>query len=152
MFYSKKTEYLIRALLVIGDSWPTATFVSVETILKQTKLPRALTLKLLNQCVKQGMLESIIGKSGGYRFLRKPQDITLLEIKLLFDPANHWDGCALGLAFCNESNPCALHHEWKALREPLIRFISETTFDRLIAEYRKNRSLITSLSQILPAG
>lgn len=141
MFYSKKTEYLIQALLVIGDEYETGHYVSVDTIRMKADLPRALTLKLLNFLVKDKILESNLGPSGGFRFLINPKDVYLYQIKSYFDPVSHLDGCALGLNFCSEERPCAMHNVWKTLRQPMKEFFEKTSMQTLIEEYREKSRL-----------
>ncbi|MCK6601681.1 MAG: Rrf2 family transcriptional regulator [Bacteroidetes bacterium] len=142
MFYSKKTEYLIQALLVIADSYDTGIYVSVDTIRQKADLPRALTLKLLNSLVKDKILESNLGPAGGFRFVKAPSEVYLYQIKSYFDPVSHLEGCALGLSFCSEERPCALHETWKGLRQPIRDFFETTSVQALVAEYRKNNRLL----------
>ncbi|MNH43801.1 hypothetical protein D3C79_1057920 [compost metagenome] len=51
----------------------------------------------------------------------------LSEVVEAVDGKSIFIGCGLGLAHCSETNPCPLHHEFKAIRNQLKDLLEQTT-------------------------
>lgn len=132
LFYSKKTEYAVQIMVVIGKQDNGSDYVSLETIRHTADVPKALSFKILNTLVKQGLLGSTLGPKGGFRLAKPSSKIWLKEIIAPFEPEKVHESCALGLPQCSEQNKCSLHDQWKDLRQPLIDFLNSATLQNLV--------------------
>jgi DNA-binding IscR family transcriptional regulator len=70
---------------------------------------------------------------------RPATDITLENIIEATDGGDLVEGCVLGLAECNEDNPCPLHESWKEVRAKLTEMLESKTLADL-AEVSRRRS------------
>lgn len=138
MFYSKKTEYAVQAMIVLGDRFETGDYISLEEIMKSAELPKALTFKLLSILVKDKLLVSTLGPKGGFRLSKPANKIKLFSIISHFEPKDQYEQCALGFPFCSEHNKCSLHDQWKGLRKPIVDYLETTTLDELVKTFREN--------------
>lgn len=66
LFYSKKTEYAVQIMVVIGSSHNQNEFVSLGKIRQSANVPKALSFKILNTLVKEGLLESTLGPKADF--------------------------------------------------------------------------------------
>jgi Rrf2 family protein len=81
---------------------------------------------------RQRLVVSQKGLGGGFRLARPAAEITLLDV---VDPIEHlerWSSCILGQPNCSDSNPCAVHAQWKVVRAAYMDLLSTTTLADVI--------------------
>ena len=80
--------------------------------------------KLLQILVKQGVINSMKGPSGGFYISEQQLKQPLINIVEAIDGVIVFRMCGLGLSRCSDSHPCPIHNEYKAgriLLEQLFR-------------------------------
>jgi Rrf2 family protein len=90
-------------------------------------LPRHFVAKIFQDLVRQGLLTSAKGRGGGFALARKPEKICLLDIVTVVDGTDSLDECMVGMAECDEKQPCAMHDHFRPLRQEVRRFLEKTT-------------------------
>lgn len=101
MILSKKTRYAIVALTRLANEYGKGP-IQIKEIAESEKIPRSFLENILLDLKKKGILGSNLGKSGGYYLLKKPEDVSLVEI------INHFEG-TISLMYCVSENlyrPC----------------------------------------------
>src|SRR5690606_2705092 len=90
------------------------------------------TAKILQLLVKNNVLISVTGPSGGFEMSEeKMKTIMLHEIVLAIDGDKIYNGCGLGLKKCNEKKPCPLHNKFQGIRQDLKNMLTQTTIYEL---------------------
>jgi len=118
VIYSKTCEAAIRALIYFADH-PDAAAVSVKDVTRETGVSPSYVAKIF-QCLAKGrILSSARGSTGGYALQVPPSRLTLLRIiEAVDDPSTSaFTNCIMGLAKCNDKNPCPLHPIWAKAKE-----------------------------------
>lgn len=87
--------------------------------------PEAFTAKILQQLVKNKLLTSFKGPTGGFELSDK-QEIRLLDIVMAIDGPKLMDECVLGLSECSGDNPCPVHHKFTSVRNQLKETLLST--------------------------
>ena len=80
--------------------------------------------KFLQTLVKQAVIHSVKGPSGGFYISKEQQKLPIMAIIEAIDGDDFFKGCGLGLPNCSEKRPCPIHQEYKegrALMERLFR-------------------------------
>jgi Rrf2 family protein len=88
----------------------------------------------LKALAEHGLVESQKGLGGGFRLARDPKQLSLLDVVEPIEHISRWSGCILGRPECSETNPCAIHDRWKAVREAYLRMLQRTTLAELVAK------------------
>jgi Rrf2 family protein len=97
-------------------------------IAKETRIPSRYLSTILSSLVRAGVLEASPGLRGGFRLARRPQDIPLIDVLVLFEGSmGNLEACPFGNDMCSELSPCAGHAQWKKLKEAYVQFLRETT-------------------------
>jgi len=108
MKLTRASSYALHAVVYLAQQQtekPTAS----HHIARARGIPERFLLKLLKPLVSARLLDSVKGPNGGYKLLRKPADITLLEI------IEAVDGPIRGQSpFANECN-AALNNKLEAI-------------------------------------
>lgn len=89
--------------------------------------------KILNNLTRLKMIRSFKGMHGGYELARRAQEITVSDIIQATDNIDLVQNCVLGLAECNEANPCPLHPLWKEIKTKLADMLEENTLADMAA-------------------
>ncbi len=128
MLYSSGCEHVVRAMAYLAQR-PPGERTMLGEIAEAEALPSAFLAKLLNRCVRAGLLDSTPGPGGGYWLAHPPDEISLLRIKDAVEGTEDLERCAAGLDLCSDDTPCPLHDAFKPLRERIRRYLEETTLD-----------------------
>ena len=81
MDISARTEYAVRAMLILAESALAAAGpVSVETLAFRQTLPRKFLEAIVADLRRAGLVNSTRGARGGYSLTREPRDISLGDV------------------------------------------------------------------------
>ncbi|EON74909.1 transcriptional regulator, BadM/Rrf2 family [Lunatimonas lonarensis] len=124
--FSKACKYAINAMIYMATLPEGAEKAGLKEISKAINSPEAFTAKILQQLVKDNLLESSKGPHGGFSILGKPESVMIADIVASIDGDMLFTGCALGLKKCSEDHPCPVHHKFKAIKEHLTGMLMTT--------------------------
>lgn len=79
MRISRTVAYAVQAVMHLADVNPSIPY-PCSKLAKDGKMPERFLLQILRQLVTHGILNSTRGVDGGYSMMRRPDQITLLEI------------------------------------------------------------------------
>jgi len=75
--------------------------------------------KLLQSLVKQEIIKSLKGPSGGFFITKKQLSQPIINIVEAIDGKEIFKQCALGLSKCSSAHPCPIHNDYKVARDIL---------------------------------
>lgn len=130
MIYSNACAYAIRAMARLALLRPDG-YLLLDELCNGTDLPRHFVAKIFQDLVRRGLLVSAKGRGGGFALARKPASITLYDIVEVVDGVDQFDQCVVGMAKCNDTQPCPQHDQWKSIRTQIKKFLMQTTLDRM---------------------
>lgn len=137
LLYSRTCAYAIRAMTWLALCAP-AEYRLAETLGREVGVPRHFLVKILQQLARQGLLASARGRGGGFALARSPDAIMLLEIVEAVDGTESLRRCVVGLARCDDQQPCPQHEAWRPICERIGNFLQQTTLaDMSLALSRK---------------
>lgn len=130
MIYSNACSYAIRAMARLAMLRPDG-YVLLDELCEGTDLPRHFVAKIFQDLVRHGLLTSAKGRGGGFALARKPSEITLFDIVAVVDGVEELDHCVVGMAKCDDQQPCPQHDQWKSIRIQLRKFLVETSLEKM---------------------
>ncbi len=136
MQLSNTSKYTIRILAYMVNH-KESPLISAKELSENLDIPYKFLTKIMTELVRVGFIESIRGREGGYRFLRKASDITVGDVLVLFNDAIKDEECILGIDTCNEKQKCALHDKWIKSKEQLQKMFRESTIESIAGEGNK---------------
>ncbi len=125
--FSKACKYAINAMIYMATLPQGQERAGLKEISKAINSPEAFTAKILQDLVKNELLNSVKGPNGGFHLQGDPSRIFLSEIVHSIDGDLIFTGCALGLEKCSEDHPCPVHHKFKAVRDHLTGMLMTTS-------------------------
>ena len=127
----RNTDYALRAILNLAESQEDS--VSTRDIADQEKISYQLACKLMQKMKKAGLVESVMGKKGGYSLSRKPADITLKEVIDAIQGPVLLNRCLKKGYVCEKMENCPINKKLKQWQNELDREMQETTLEELIS-------------------
>ncbi len=123
---SATSEYAVRALARLATQPPGRAMLARD-LAKATGVPRNYLSKILLSLRNAGILDSTRGAGGGYRFLKRPEQVFLIDVVELFEGPKTRPGCLLNNRECSDSTPCTAHRTWQELSVAYTGFLLSTS-------------------------
>ncbi len=139
MQISSKTEYAVRAITELALISETGKPVSLKLLCERQGLPQKYIEKLFKNLKNFKIISSTKGSKGGYRLLKKANEITLLEIMDAVEEKYSTVLCerpSTNTIKCDNSN-CGFYRVWKGLQSDLKDYFAKITIDKFIKEIRR---------------
>ncbi len=123
--------HAVRALLALARL-PEGAFAGAAHIASTIGAPQNYLGKLLKNFIAEGLVESQKGLGGGFRLARSPETISLFDILEPIEHVSRWSGCILGQPECRDDAQCAIHDQWKKVRNNYLHMLTHTTLADLL--------------------
>ena len=127
--FSQTVEYALRAVVDLASTAPKAK--TTQEIAKATRVPQAYLAKVLQNLVQAGVLRSRRGLRGGIALVKKPEELTILEVVNAVDPIRRIKECPLGLA-AHGDLLCPLHKRLDNAMATVEQAFAQTTFRQIL--------------------
>ena len=138
---SKTGIHAITAVAALAEL-DRGAYAGASEIAERTGAPRNYLGKLLKTLAEEGLLESQKGKNGGFRLAKSAESVSLYDVMEPIERVSRWCGCFLGRGRCSDALPCAVHQQWRKVRDSYLQFLKETSIADL-ASHGEN-SLVKS--------
>jgi Rrf2 family protein len=93
----KSTRYALYAAFELAKAWDGPPLRAAE-VAERYRLPSPALAKVFQQMVRAGLAIGTRGMRGGYRLVRRPGDLTILEVLEAFEPGTVARGSPGGTA------------------------------------------------------
>ncbi|WP_114749473.1 RrF2 family transcriptional regulator [Pleomorphovibrio marinus] len=143
--FSKACQYGIRAVIYVWKKSLQDQKVGAKEISKHVDAPEPFTAKILQTLVRQKILGSQKGPSGGFYVDEKHEKFTLKDLVEAIDGDELFNGCSLGLEECSEENPCPLHSEIKKVRVHVVHMLTKKSLKQLAQEVESGSTVLSRL-------
>ena len=133
---SKKTKYAFHALTYLaGKDQNERTLISEISI--QANIPKKFLETILLDLKKSGFLSSKIGKGGGYKLIKDPEEIKMADLIRLFNgpiallpcvSLNYYEPCEE----CKTEEGCGLNKMMIEVRDEMLKILEHKTLADLL--------------------
>ena len=128
---SQSVEYALRAVVYLADQSPNACTTS--QVAKTTKVPAAYLSKVLQMLRRSGVVHSQRGTGGGVALVKKPEELSILEVVNAVEPIQRIKTCPLELA-SHGVRLCPLHKRMDNALAQMEDAFRQTTLAEILAE------------------
>jgi len=122
---SNTCKTAIKAVIYLASKEETGEKLGVKDISQYINASEHTVSKILQNLVRQKIINSIKGPSGGFYITKEQQSQPLITIVDTIDGKDLFTRCGLGLSECSLTHPCPIHNDYKTGRE-LIRELFTT--------------------------
>ena len=149
MTISQTAEYALRAVIWLArdPDKPLGT----PRIARATRVSAGYLSRVLQALARAGLVESHPGRTGGFRLMRPPQEISVLEVVNAVDPIERIASCPLGLK-SHRGHLCPLHRRLDDAVAMVQRAYADTTIAEIVADASPVTALCEGRRPGRPAG
>lgn len=141
--FTRSCEYALQAILYIAITSKDGGAVGLKEIADSQKIPAHFLSKILQVLVKNKVLKSTKGPSGGFSLLKKASQLKLIKVVEIIDGLDMFDRCGIGLKKCSDKSPCPIHFEYKAVKERIKSLLIDKTVEELCEDVKNGQSIVT---------
>ncbi len=105
MKLSTISRYGYRAMIELAKRWPEKA-ISLKEIAEAQNIPLRYLENIMTRLVNAKIVESTRGRGGGFRLLRKPEEITIYEIVNALESTLYPVPCIHGPTTCDRYAEC----------------------------------------------
>lgn len=109
----------IKAVLYLAIRQKSDEKSGVKEIADHIRASEHTVGKLLQSLVKQKIIHSAKGPTGGFYITQEQLKLPIINIVETIDGPETFKECGLGLSKCSATRPCPIHHTYKEARDIL---------------------------------
>lgn len=130
--FSKACEYAIRSCIFIATKSIDGERANLKAISKEIDSPEAFTAKILQELVRNEIVQSVKGAQGGFGIdVDRLTSIKLVHIVFAIDGDGIYTTCSLGMKECSEIHPCPVHNQYKIIKNGIKEMLETTDLKQL---------------------
>ncbi len=121
----------IKAVIFLASKHRTGTNAGIKEIAVHIDASEHTVGKLLQTLVKEQVINSIKGPSGGFYITTDQLEQPVINIVNAIDGREIFIECGLGLSKCSATHPCPMHDEYKRARDILENAFTNNSINKL---------------------
>ncbi len=143
---SKKAKYALKALEYLTRNKERGP-VLISEISEKQKIPKKFLETILLDLKRDGILQSKMGKSGGYYLIKKPTEVNVGHVIRLIDGPIALLPCVSYKFYqpcpeCQDEATCGLRDVMAQLREATGRILEKVSLAELLKREKKLKALL----------
>ncbi len=132
MMISSKGRYALRVMLDMAEQ-PRSGYIRLKDIATRQDISRKYLESIMAELCKNDLIESAIGKTGGYKLRRPPADYSVGEILQAAEGELAPVAClAKDGKKCESAGCCYTLPFWKGLEEHINQYVNSYTLQDLL--------------------
>ena len=128
---SNTCKTAIKAVIYLASKDENGEKMGVKEIALQINASEHTVSKILQNLVRQKIINSIKGPTGGFYITKAQQLQPLINIVDTIDGKDLFNACGLGLSQCSSAHPCPIHDHYKKGRELIHELFTTKTISVL---------------------
>jgi Rrf2 family protein len=141
---SRRGEYAVRAALALARASRDEGYLKLREVSSEMAIPFRYTQEILGLLTRAGLADARAGKQGGYRLIKAPREITLLDVVEAAEGPLRLERCTLSGGPCHwEGTVCAVHAAWDEANRALKATLSAHTLQQALEADDAIRGLVT---------
>lgn len=144
---SNACKYAIRSILYLAINSSEENKIGVKIIAEELETPQPFLAKLLQQLTRDKLVSSTKGPNGGFYLSQKNLKNAVWDVIISIDGSDKFDNCFLGLAKCDDRNPCPVHFIVSPFKEKILGSFRDKTIEEYVVEI-KNTNRVISLKNL----
>jgi Rrf2 family protein len=128
---SNTCKTAIKAVIYLASKEETGEKTGVKEIAQYINASEHTVSKILQNLVRQKIINSIKGPTGGFYITKEQQLKPIITIVDTIDGKDLFNECGLGLSKCSPTHPCPIHDDYKKGREIIQKLFNTKTISVL---------------------
>lgn len=122
---SNTCKTAIKSVIYLCSKFDTGENASIKEVAEFINANEHTVGKILQTLVKQNVIKSLKGPTGGFYISKEQQKQPIIHIVESIDGKQVFKNCGLGLSQCSASHPCPIHNDYKKARDLIEKLFKE---------------------------
>lgn len=131
---TKNTDYAVRALLELA--FAQGKFLSAKEIADKQKIPYEFLRKILRRLIKEKIVTSREGGSGGFQLRLKPSQVRLADLIQIFQGEVQISECLFRDKICSNRKNCVLRQNILQVEKKVVEEFNAITIESLMEQMK----------------
>ncbi|MEX0801474.1 MAG: Rrf2 family transcriptional regulator [Dehalococcoidia bacterium] len=131
---TRRGDYAVRAAISLARHYGANGYRKIREVAQEMGLPPGYTAQILSLLSRAELAEAKAGRDGGYRLLRRPEEISLLEVVEAAEGPLQPQRCTLRGGPCRWEDACPVHWAWAEAGEALRRSLAAASLASVARE------------------
>lgn len=140
--FSTSCHYGLQAMLYIAFHHSESKNIELKQIAEDQGIPKHFLSKILQQLVRNDLLVSMKGPTGGFNLKLPPDQISLIEVVDAIDGLDIFTKCGIGFKECDDNRPCPIHDEFKIVRNQVRGLFESKSLADLVEDVKTGNSIV----------
>lgn len=140
---SNACKYAIRAVIYLAIHSDAENKLGAKKIANGLEVPQAFLAQMLQKLSADKIIASSKGPGGGFYIDTPNKEHTLWDVILSIDGPYRFDDCFLGLAKCDNINPCPVHDIVAPFKKEILSTFKDKSLEALASEIRSKGTVIS---------
>ena len=136
-------QYAIRSILYLARYADEMNKIGVNKIADELEIPQHFSAKLLQKLAKSNLISSVKGPNGGFYMNKDNLNNSVWDIINCIDGTDKFDQCFLGLASCDDKNPCPVHYIVAPFKAQLLADFRDKTIAKFTEDIFNSGKIIS---------
>lgn len=128
---SNTCKTAIKAVIYLASKEDSGENAGVKEIAQYINVSEHTVSKILQNLVRQKIINSIKGPTGGFYITKEQQMQPIITIVDTIDGKDLFNQCGLGLSKCSSAHPCPIHDDYKKGRDVIQNLFTTKTINVL---------------------
>ncbi|MEI6640303.1 MAG: Rrf2 family transcriptional regulator [Chlorobium sp.] len=137
---TKKTDYAIRALLMLGAK--RGRYVSAKVIAVEQDMTYQFLRGVLQEMIRHDLIVSKEGVLGGFMLEKDPDEIRVRQLIEIFQGTVQVSECMFRKQICANRSRCVLRHEIMRIEEVINSEFEQVTIGKLLRKLNMESNLM----------
>ena len=143
---TKKTDYAIRALLMLGAK--RGSYVSARAIAVEQDMPYQFLRGVLQEMIRHDLIVSKEGVQGGFMLEKDPDEIGVKQLIEIFQGTVQVSECMFRKQICTNRSRCVLRHEIMRIEQVVNNEFEQVTIGKLLRKLQATNTLMPALNTV----
>lgn len=140
---SNACQYAIRSILYLAMYANEEDKKGVKAISNSLDTPQPFLAKLLQKLVRSNLITSVKGPKGGFYLNEDNFKNSIWDVVNCIDGGEKFDKCFLGLAECEDENPCPAHYIVSPFKKQILNDFRDKTIAKFTKEIENSNKVIS---------
>lgn len=122
---SKTCKTAIKAVIYLCSKFESGENAGIKEVAEFINASEHTVGKILQTLVKQNVIKSLKGPTGGFYISKEQQNKPIIYIVEAIDGKEIFTSCGLGLSQCSSRHPCPIHYDYKDARDRMEKLFRE---------------------------
>ncbi len=133
----------IKSVIYLGSKFESGEKVSIKQIAEYINENEHTVGKLLQKLVKNEIINSAKGPTGGFYITSKQKKQRVVNIVEAIDGKEVFNQCGLGLSKCSSAHPCPIHEDFEPIRNLFKKMCKEKSVENLCEDVDNGLAFLT---------